>query len=246
MGARLSSLLCAWGALKGVPDGDQMSSIHPSWLNTGTGCSYFFCSRDETLATSFHSQQFVSGLKKPQQISAFTPPKPSSICVSRCSWCCSNPQLFTSLVSDARWDLGDARTTEAGPDTTTVATMPLCLQVAADRCGRWLSPSITCVGTWRGDKGWDWQTGEDQGAHTAPLVCQTPHFGCSLTQPWWEAPHLTGGMHSPEDCQLLVLPTAPRVPRKEGRMAVEPRHTQLSVGRRTTHGCREVIFGSLL
>lgn len=147
MGARLRSLLCAWGALKGVPDGDQMSSVHRSWLNTGTGCSYFFCSRDKTLATSFHSQQFFSGLKKQRQISAFAPPKPSSICVSRCSWCCSNPQLFTSLVSDARWDPGDARTVEAGPDTTTVAAMPLCLQVATDRRGRWLSPSVTRVGT---------------------------------------------------------------------------------------------------
>lgn len=181
MGARLSSLLCAWGALKGVPDGDQMSSIHPSWLNTGTGCSYFFCSRDETLATSFHSQQFVSGLKKPQQISAFTPPKPSSICVSRCSWCCSNPQLFTSLVSDARWDLGDARTTEAGPDTTTVATMPLCLQVAADRCGRWLSPSITCVGTWRGTRG---GTGRQERIreHTLRHLCARLHISAVLSR----------------------------------------------------------------
>ena len=83
-----------------------MSSLCPAWLSTGTGCSYFFCSRDETLATSLRSQQFVSGLKKQRQISAFAPPKLSSICVSRCSWCCSNPQLFTSPVSDAHWDLG--------------------------------------------------------------------------------------------------------------------------------------------
>ena len=83
-----------------------MSSLHPVWLSTGTGSSYSFCSHDETLATSLRSPQFFSGLKKQRQISAFAPPKPSSICVSRCSWCCSNPQLFASLGSDARWHPG--------------------------------------------------------------------------------------------------------------------------------------------
>lgn len=71
-----------------------MSSLHPMWLSTGMSCSYFFCSRDETLATSLHSQQLILGLKTQQQISAFAPPNPGSICVSRCSWCCSNPQLL--------------------------------------------------------------------------------------------------------------------------------------------------------
>lgn len=58
----------------------------------GSAHSYFFCSLDKTQATSLHSWWCVSGSKKQLQISAFALPKLSSICVSRCIWCCSSAQ----------------------------------------------------------------------------------------------------------------------------------------------------------
>lgn len=97
-------------------------------------------------------------------------------------------------------------------------------------CDRWLSRSIARMqgrtGRW-----------ERIRAHTLCCLCAR-----LLKQPWQGDP---SGMGNPP-----VRCTAPGAadcsPGKDGRTAVEPLHTQSSVARRTTCGCSEVIFGSLL
>lgn len=78
----LGRRLCAGRDLKGALSSAPHVAQH----------TYFFCSLDKTQATSLHSWRCVSGSKKQLQISAFALPKLSSICVSRCIWCCSSAQ----------------------------------------------------------------------------------------------------------------------------------------------------------